>query len=219
MRRQLLALIIAIIVGLVAIVAPLAYYHYYYHPQSTAGAGSSVGLPDGLQMYLNISPDRFVVGGSITIDISIVNPATHNVTIAAAQDWPISGASLGACNTFNYPMGIAIYSGHYMASNITMAGEPLLLYALVPCPMVILYVKSYVFAPYGSPTTQWSDSNGTFYVGSYEIHYASQLSGFWAVPPSGASQFRSFPAGNYTVVGADEWGQMAISHFTVEPAP
>ena len=185
MRRQLLAMIIAIVVGLVAIVAPLAYYHYY--PQSSTGGGSPAGLPDGLEMYLSISPDRLMVGGSITIDISIENPATHNVTIAAAQDWSISGASLGACNTLNYPMGIAIYSGRYTASNIIMAGGPLLLYPLVSCPMVSLYVKSYVFAPYGSPTIQWSDSNGTFYVGSYEIHYASQLSGSWVLPPGGSA--------------------------------
>jgi hypothetical protein len=38
--------------------------------------------------------------------------------------------------------------------------------------------------------------------------------GYWTIP-SDASSYRPFPSGVYTVVAADEWGQVAILHFIV----
>ena len=217
MRRQLLAMIIAIVVGLVAIVTPLAYYHYYRQPTLPPGGlmWQSVALPDGLKMYLNITPSRTAQLDYIMINISIINPTAHAVTINAAQDWPINGVALGPCGTGGLPMGIAVYGGYYTGSNITAAGTPLAVFEPGVYDCISVYVRSFVFSPYGSSSTQRSDINGSFHVGSYSLSYHWVLSGFWVGQGTSSSPavLEPFQPGPYTVVCANEWGQMVILHF------
>ncbi|MDG7037375.1 MAG: hypothetical protein JRM72_08345 [Nitrososphaerota archaeon] len=239
MRRQLLALIIALIVATVAILAPLAYYSYLSPqpaPPERAAGGPTwqvVPAPDGLEMELSISTNETLPGGSIGINISIVNPTDHNVTVAAAYSWAVGGTSLGPCPS-DFPMGISILSGYYTSSNISTAGAPLDLYepGIISCP-ISLAIRAFLFLPYGrvdSVALQGSMINGTMFMASYRVSSYLEFSGYWITPtgpitsiyvqgpqpgtvsPAG---FQSFEPGTYTVVGATEWGQLALLHFRI----
>ena len=178
----------------------------------------SVTLPDGLKMYLNITPSRTAQLEYMTINISIINPTAHTVTIDAAQDWPINGTALGPCGTGGLPMGIAVYDGYYTGSNITAAGTPLAVFEPGVYACISVYVRSFVFSPYGASSTQRSGTNGSFHVGSYSLSYHFVLSGFWVGQGNSSSPavLEPFQPGPYTVVGANEWGQLVLLHFRIE---
>ncbi|MDG7051928.1 MAG: hypothetical protein JRN19_05700 [Nitrososphaerota archaeon] len=240
MQRQLIALIIALIVATVAIMAPLAYYSYLSPQPAPPGQATGgptwqvVPAPDGLEMDLSISTNITLPGGSIGINISIVNPTDHNVTIAAADSWAVGGTSLGPCPS-DLPMGISILRGYYTSSNISMARAPLDLYepGIINCPLY-LAIRAFLFLPYGrvdSVALQGSMINGTMFMASYRVSSYLEFSGSWITPTGNvtsiyvqapqpltvsSAEFQSFEPGTYTVVSATEWGQLALLHFKIQ---
>jgi hypothetical protein len=132
--------------------------------------------------------------------------------VSAAHDWPIGGLASGPCGPLNIPVGIAVLSGYYDAANVT-SGKALQVYnpGVYACPAIISGITSYLFQP--------SSDNATVY-GSCQpsacfnetVSATVSVTGYWT---GGPSTFTSFPSGVYTVVAGDEWGGLAILHFTV----
>jgi hypothetical protein len=232
MQLKTEALVITLIVAAVSLSGAGALYHYHNSnypasgPTSFYGAGnggSTWGIAtqaDGLELFMNITP--VITNANVTeleyllVNISIFNPMPYNVTVAAAQDWPVNGLALGPCGTGNYPMGIAVYRGYYTASNISSAGTPLELYepGVYACPMILLLIRNYTFPAYGAVGQNWTYNNGTINTGTYSLSYFMNITGYYGKTSilSGNS-FSYFLTGPYTVVGASEWGQMVILHF------
>lgn len=182
---------------------------------------------NGMEIMLSINSSDMVQGGSITVNVSLIN-TLHTINLVSAEHyWAIGGVSLGACNNMDYPMGIAVFNGYYTSANISDAGNPLTVFRPSICPMFILYIKAYQFYPYGSAASVKGPSliNGTYYANSYIISREFTLSGYYAQqqePANGSIMindfqfiFNQFSPGTYTVVGADEWGGLAILHFHV----
>lgn len=67
--------------------------------------------------------------------------------------------------------------------------------------------------PVGEPVSS-QDSHYAFSPLGGQNVLSGTYVGFWSIPAD-ASTYQPFPPGVYTVVAADEWGQVAILHFIV----
>ncbi|MDE1764542.1 MAG: hypothetical protein KGH88_09940, partial [Thaumarchaeota archaeon] len=138
------------------------------------------------------------------IDITLDNTSPNMLVKDSKNTWPVKGLNMGPCELD--PVGIAIYEGNYSLENVAVA-RPLQLYqnGTYMCPMLVT-VDGYVFEPSSDKAiTETPNGNSTG-----EMKYHATFDGFYS-----ARGFEQPPAGTYTVVGGDEWGHVAIQHFTV----
>ncbi|MGC8557426.1 MAG: hypothetical protein ACP5NC_00320 [Nitrososphaeria archaeon] len=180
---------------------------------------------NGMELMLSINSSSMMQGGSITVNVSLINTLHIINHVSAEHYWSIDDVSLGACDNINYPMGIAVFNGYYTSANISDVRNPLTIFRPTVCPMFIVYIREYQFYPYGSAASIKGPSmiNGTYYVNSYMISREFTLSGYYAQQqePANGSNISShlilnqFSPGTYTIVGADEWGGFVILHFNV----
>mgnify|MGYP001626368932 FL=1 len=178
---------------------------------------------NGLELLLSINSSDIKQGGSIAVNISLIN-ILHSVNlVSAGHSWIVSDVSLGPCNNMNYPVGIAVFRGYYTYSNVSNAKNPLMIFPHTLCPLFIVYIRAYQFYPYGSSVSgEGGLVNGTYYVNSYIMSKTFIISGYYVRQGSTNSStnsvpivFNQFNPGVYTVVGADEWGGLVILHFYV----
>ena len=168
-----------------------------------------VGSTSGLNLSLSLSSTLINPGQVVSVNIDEQNTLSTENTVPSSRNWPVPGLSLGPCGSLNLPIGIEIISGFYLSSNITGA-QPLQLSepGTYFCPAILL-IDSYTFEPHSDMVI------GTF---TGRVNSTVDASGYWARggPSSPASfQLVEFAPGTYTVVGGDEWGSLAILHFTV----
>ena len=159
-----------------------------------------------LRLDLSVNSDMIKSRQAIGIDISLRDTLSKPITIPVANDWPINGLSVSECSDY-YPLGIAILEGYYTEQNVT-AATPLSLYLNSGCSIGPI-IKSYTFQPTSSKTIPECDSVSSC---PELVFTKSQLS------YSGYDDYpiiHPFNVGNYTVVGGDEWGHIAIQYFTV----
>ena len=135
---------------------------------------------------------------------------SNNVTAAAA--WPIPGLAVGPCGPLNYPVGVAVLQGNYNAGNVS-SGKTLEIYrpGVVACPMVLVKIGGFEFQPSSdNATLEATCQQGGGGCMTEIVNATVSFDGYW-----NGSAFTSFPSGVYTVVAGDEWGGVAIVHFTV----
>jgi hypothetical protein len=125
----------------------------------------------------------------------------------------MQGLAVGACGSLNYPVGLAVLRGNYDVANFSSA-KALQIYrpGISACPMILAGIGSFGF--------QASSDNATIFGGcqaaggggciTETINSTVSFNGYWS-----GSGFKSFSNGVYTVVAGDEWGGIAILHFTV----
>jgi hypothetical protein len=141
----------------------------------------------------------------------------YNITVADLWNYPHASLNLFYPCGFTSPLGLAILQGYYDRNNFTR-GEALTLYnTSFPslCSSVLYPVAYYLFSP-SSNSAQGFDSHGDR-LGNQSMSIDLLTSGYWtggygASPPRPA-QFHPFE-GTYTIVAADEWGAVAVSHFS-----
>lgn len=145
-------------------------------------------------------------GHAIGISISLENTSPEPLTLAVQNHWQRNDLSLGSCS--NLPIGIAILKGYYTEQNMSEAGS-LWLYPNLPCPMP-LGITGYTFQPMSNVATRECSP-------SFSCHDSIAIEGNLTIGGylSGNGNVTPFESGTYTIVGGDEWGDVAIQHFTV----
>jgi hypothetical protein len=124
------------------------------------------------------------------------------------NDWAFSAYGIILCA--QSPVGISILDGYYTEENMTK-GKQLALYGnTIMCPMIRNLVTGYEFAPLSSHVTVYCDPMAVNLCGNDEMRYHVSFSGFWK-----NEILHPFDLGTYTIIGADEWGHVAIKHFVV----
>ncbi len=208
--------------------------------------------PSGLVLTLSVNSTTILSQDAIGITASVLNslPTANNLT--ASNGWAIDGLSSGPCDSGNstnklfFPVGLGVFRGTYGLNNLSSAGSPLFVWALVECPADFVFIgnQSYGLSSITSYSLLPGSDNGT-YAGYYavpgtppppicnsgvctytqtpetlakgvfptrmvvqEAIYAANGTGFYNSLQS------SLPA-NYTLVAGDEWGQVALLHFSV----
>jgi hypothetical protein len=160
--------------------------------------------PNDLQLRLSTNATDIQYGGGVEISVSEYNTATTVENVSAANDWPVMGLSDGACGPMAYPFGVAVFQGFYTSGNVS-SGQPLQIYPIVPCPMLIRLVTGYLFSPLndsavilpGSPNATTLMAVNVTTIGTFN------------------DSLTPFGPGTYTVAAGDEWGGLTVLHFSV----
>jgi plastocyanin len=157
-----------------------------------------------LSLITNSKAIRY--GESIWMEISVSNTLPIPFMALTENDWKFNASSLNVCSSS--PVGISILSGYYTEENMT-EGKQLSLYNNnVNCPYVLYEVTGYQFEPSSNKIMSCSD-NAHNSCDAHEMRYQVSFSGYWS------DNLHPFDIGTYTVIGADEWGHVAIEHFVV----
>ncbi len=181
---------------------------------------AQVSTSTGLETSLTLNATSILPGQWISLTISESNSMKTTNNVSASNSWPIQYLSLGACSE-NYPVGIGIFEGYYTLANVTSISEAQMVHFIHPgtysCPE-IFHIDSYVFQPSGNLVNYSNLCTGPGSPGCLiPMTGTIQLNGSW----SGGDQFGKGAIDNilnpgiYTVVGADEWGQIVLLHFAV----
>jgi hypothetical protein len=164
-----------------------------------------------LKLYMSTDSDIITPGKSIGITISINNTLAIPVDIPAQNNWSYPNVSTGPCQTINY--GISILDGFYNKNNVTQGKILNLFNPGIPCPVFQETAKVYEFQPNSGDVkqVQCKPIEGLqCETGSYQMGQNYKFNGYWD-----QGMVQPFKSGIYTLVGADEWGNIAIEHFVV----
>lgn len=233
---------IAIVVSLVVVLAAISFIFIF--PYATPGgkvslhglvletgenhnlSGSfSSSVHDGMMSQVFGSEYNTTIssGTNITLRIQLVNTGDTIINTSRGDSWPVIDGSprllsTGPCGSY-FPYGYAVFGGNLTVDSIRNA-TPLQMYepGIYGCP-VFLGFKYYVFQP-DSDTAVVSGPNPPF---SITLYSNLSFSGYWTNNSSESRNlpfqnyhFNYFPQGVYTVVVADQWGALALMHFTVK---
>jgi hypothetical protein len=185
-----------------------------YATSTSTGVSTSTSATSasGLELSLALNGTSIASGKGITVTVAEVNTLKTTDNLSVANDWPVGGLTIGACGRLNDPMGIEVLSGYYDAANAT-SGKALQIYnpGIYMCPAMLSTIEGYLFQPSSDNATVYGscESSACF---NETVSATISVTGYWT---GGPSTFTSFPSGVYTVVAGDEWGGIAILHFTV----
>jgi len=206
----LLALVVVVILAATAIIATgifLSNQQGSVPLQPTAA--SSFDSVNGLNLTLSLSSVSIKQGQVVNIVIDLTNTLDHNQTLTKVNHWPSApGLTLTVCPNVPYPLGVAIYRGHFTNQNISAAAS-LWMFTPAPCPLYVLAVDGYRFLPNSNLAFPVFD-NSTSTSQPMRMGADFILSGYYV---NGA--LKVFPVGEYTVVSGTMFGDIAILHFTV----
>ncbi len=185
---------------------------------SGLGANVSKTNPDtGLELGLSLNSTKITLGQRVTIRVGELNTLSRVSVLPPARAWPVNGLTLTPCGTLNYPFGIEVLRGYYSDTNVSLA-QPLKIFAstVYYCP-VELQFGYYRFEPLSDNATLVTKSSSSGYPFSLPTSTTVTIDGYWTNKPIGAGGqvFERFSPGMYTVVAADEWGQILLLHFAV----
>lgn len=180
---------------------------------STTTASTS-NSSDGLQFSLGI---RLNGGVNITVSVEELNLLGSVNNQTQANQWKYPSESLNPYDNCasNGPVGFTIFQGYYGMNNYSQARS---LYLYNTTYLFSCAVNSspfvYLFTPLSDNISVYLDHQ-LYYNGTAAVSFAT--SGYWT---SGAgtslpATFNPFSSGVYTILGADEWGDTVLLHFTV----
>ncbi len=184
-------------------------------PPSNVSATTYNGTT-GLDLSTQISSSQINQGENITITVTVMNTLFMWNDLPPQYNFPHFDSpyvfSMSPCASVHY--GVAILSGNYSASDFGK-GTPLTIQepAVYECP-ALYHIGYYQFLPHSSQARLYGSSAETNYLDTTELSGTLNISGFW----TGTAQepaFHAFAPGTYTIVSADEWGDVGILHFTV----
>ncbi|HYC26820.1 MAG TPA: hypothetical protein VEB67_02215 [Nitrososphaerales archaeon] len=172
----------------------------------------SLGTGQGFTLYLDINSTALSPSNSLNVTAWEVStaPAISNVT--ALSNWSVPVSDLYTSNCFHgWPIGIGLMQGHYDQDNYSLGSMIPLTYVAAGCaqsqgtsspPQWFAFEPdtSDVIASQGGTLVHWTLlSQFTFNHSSSSI-----FDGNGVLAP-----------GVYTVVAADEWGDVLTTNFTV----
>jgi hypothetical protein len=169
------------------------------------------------QTGLNLTLDLTASGGpypTISVAAFDANTLDRANNLTTPGDWAVSGLLSGQCasDLIEY----VLYQGDYGLGNYTQ-GTPLRQTQAIG--ICTTFETSYcIFSPTSTEATiYWAPNDIPLNPTPVNATLSVSLLGFWgtnAAYPQGA--YLVFPAGTYTVAAEDQWGNVVLSHFTVQ---
>lgn len=201
---------IVVVVAAVVIISAISLY--YWGPFSLNSNRESQ-----LRLTYFENTGTILSGQNITLTIEVYNTGPTSI-FNVSDSWPMIGGDnnrmlISPCS-FDLPYGFAIVPG-YVVNGSVISAKPLNLWSpgVYNCP-VIYPVSSYEITGLSDHAYILSPSNPSIPI---TLISTVQIDGYWApsISIDGSSQFHYFPAGEYTVIVADEWGAASLLHFQV----
>jgi len=183
---------------------------------SVAGTTTAANPILGIKLVLSVSPVQGQEGTSFEVNATVWNTLSRPNNVTGVNDY--NGVQVNPlCNTG--PVIFEVLQGYYTVANFT-AGTVLGIHGVqnMMCTVPTSALGYYVFQPNGDifsgplPQEQGSPKNSTAAITTRSATTADSLVDIYS---GGLASPEPFPAGTYTVVAADNWGQLAAIHFTV----
>lgn len=189
--------------------------------QQTSSTVSSTISSGGLRLGLSVISGETGSGRTIVVSLSDFN-VLDSVNSPAIVGMPTIGGtplSLGPCNQL--PLGFALAEGNYQANNLSEA-LPLLMFqpAVYSCPVefAVSYFSFAMFSDnvtlYSAQPTESGNTPTTTPMWTQPDVFNQTFSGYWTGAVESGT-FHAFPSGVYTLIGADDFGQITTVHFYV----
>jgi hypothetical protein len=197
------------------------------YTQTQAESSSTTVSQNGLRLSLNVDPTVAYPGDQITVNISDFNTLTdlNSPNMTGPPTVVGTALSLGPCSQL--PLGFGIYQGNYQTANLSQATSLSLFQpGIYSCPAEFgvayftFYPQSDEIALYSPQPSGPGNSTVPNLMWTNPDNFEQSFSGYWTVQNQtcvfSCGVLHQFQPGVYTVVGGDDWGQLAIVHFTVE---
>jgi hypothetical protein len=171
---------------------------------------------DGLGLTIQVEPS---LKGNYTFTVRESNLLNSVNNVTEADGWAYHQDSADECGPDPYtnPVEFAVVQGHYGQNNYTSSRGLPFFNPSIPyeCGEVTITGSSNAFA------FQPLSDAFTFPIGSAqpEVGAASvtiTTSGYWTVGQDDVAAMKPFPPGAYTVIGADEWGDVVFLQAFLE---
>jgi len=223
-RSGLAPTLLVFIVVAVVIVSSLA----FLAAQPGLGAGTtsthttaqSTTNGQGLRLSLSATTSESATVSSFNVAISDFNTldAMDAPTITGVPAAGGKNLTLEPCSQL--PLGFGVWEGYYVAGNLS-ASLPLNLFqpGVYDCPIEfpIAYFSFYPLSDnvslYSQQPTKLGNATVPTDMWTMPDAFSHSFSGYW----TDQGTFMQFPPGAYTLVGGDDYGQLAIVHFYLEP--
>jgi hypothetical protein len=183
---------------------------------SVAGTTTAANPSLGIQLVLSVSPGQGQETPSFEVNATVRNTLSRPNNVTGINDY--NGVQVNPlCNTG--PVTFEVLQGYYTIANFT-AGTVLSIHGVqnMMCIVPTSALSYYVFQPnsdvFSGPLQQEQvgPQNSTAAMTTRSATTADSLVDMYL---GGLASPEPFPAGTYTVVAADNWGQLAAVHFTV----
>jgi hypothetical protein len=183
-----------------------------YHAIAT-DSNSTIGID--LSLALNSTTIMPGQGQDLQTVVEVLNTLPRVSNVSVANDFPVRPLQ-PKCLPGDYtPIVIQMYEGNYARSNISSASP---LPYILSCPAVfpgsIVAEYYYLFQPDSANATLYgrNHAGNLSSTGQMSLRIVDQISihQFSSGFPNG-----TFPAGTYTLMVEDWWGQVVILHFQV----
>jgi hypothetical protein len=180
--------------------------------QVPAASVSRLNPKTSLNLTLNLTA---TANSTITVTAYDVNALDRANNLTTSEHWAVKPASInGMCA--GGLVEFVVYQGNYSLGNFTQGTPVRLSQSIVVCTSFA--TSYYIFSPLSREARVYFapnliPSNPT----QVNASISATLFGYWVTDsahPQGA--FLLFPPGTYTVAAVDEWGGIALSHFTVQ---
>ncbi|HYC12133.1 MAG TPA: hypothetical protein VEC02_05675 [Nitrososphaerales archaeon] len=143
------------------------------------GPGSSAESTNsslGLRLTLSVNSTRILSQDVIIITASVQNTLPTANNLAASDNWAVGGLRSGPCDPGNStnklfsPVGLGVFKGTYGLNNLSKAGSPLSVWAMVECLADLVFIdnQSYGLSSITGYSLLPGSDNGT-YAAYYDV--------------------------------------------------
>jgi hypothetical protein len=200
--------ILVLIVGMTLLLGTASYFYFSRASGEITSTSSGAGSPSGLNLTLSLNASSIRAGHYMGFTYTLFNTWSRQNNVSSANDWAVPNLVNGPCGPTNSPIAVAVVAGNYALSNISEA--PKIEYGMM-CTTVTGGNAYYDFQPLSDEISIGKCQTIPPHPCGMLMASTGTIIGYWS-----GGQILSFTSGAYTVVVADEWGQVAVSSFTVE---
>ena len=193
-----MSLVLAAIV--ITIFAALVVSPYVFPVNGAFQPSVSYGSAFGFTLHLQVNATSVPSGAGVLISGWLNGSSGSIDNVTAADSWGVGPGGLWTrmC-TAGWPIGLGVMAGHYTQGNFTFG-------TLIPVPLPLVQCPVQAGTP------------GYFLLSPYSSKALVDLSGtpqYWVLQSSYSFSTSRLPAGVYTAVIADEWGDVLTTNFRV----
>jgi hypothetical protein len=170
----------------------------------------------GVQLVLSVSPSAGPHATAFAVNATVWNTLSRPNNVTGVDNY--HGVELNPlCNTG--PVTFEVLKGYFTVANFT-TGTVLSIHGVqnMMCVVPTSALGYYVFQPHSDVFTAplaGQAMRGQPSTASMTTRSATAAASLVNIYSSGLANPEPFPPGTYTVVAADNWGQLALVHFEV----
>jgi hypothetical protein len=172
---------------------------------------ASTDSVNGLSLSLATDRTTYQPGQSVSIIVDEKNLLSTTNDIPATDNLPPEFRS-GFPNDPSFPLGLAVLRGNYIGANYSTV-TPLIIFnpGEIYNGTIAAAPTAYSFSPFiDVAVLNGGDYNSS---NAIRLHIEISVNGYW--PNNESASSNNFEPGIYTIVAGDEWGTLAVLHFTV----